>query len=72
MLSCLRIRDEISSLKGQVDSASRRFYHAKEGSPHADSLMEKLEALEATLYEREQYLSFLQNEEADRQLKVIG
>ena len=34
--------------------------------------MEKLEALEATLHEREQYLSFLQNEEADRQLKVIG
>ncbi len=72
MLSCLRIRDEISSLKGQVNSASRRFYHAKEGSPQADSLMEKLEALEATLHERKQYLSFLQNEEADRQLKVIG
>jgi hypothetical protein len=72
MLSCLRVRDEISSLKGQVESASRRFYHAKEGSLHADSLMEKMDALEATLREHEEYLSVLQNQEADRQLKVIS
>ena len=72
MLSCLRVRDEISLWKGQVDSASRRFYHAKEGSLHADSLLEKLDAIEALLHEREQFLNCLQNEEADRQLKVIA
>ena len=72
MLSCFRVRDEISSLKGQVDSVSRRFYHAKKGSPQADSLMEKMDAIEAMLREREACLSSLQNEEADRQLKVIA
>jgi len=71
MLSCLRVRDEISSLKGQVDSVSRRFYHAKQETPQADNLMEKTDAIEATMREREEFLSILQHEEADRQLKVI-
>jgi hypothetical protein len=71
MLSFLRVRDEISSLKGQVDSVSRRFYHAKQGTPQADNLMEKIEAIEATMRERKEFLSILQHEEADRQLKVI-
>ena len=72
MLSCLRVRDEISSLKGQVDSVLRRFYHAKKGSPQAVSLMEKMDTIEAMLREREACLSSLQNEDADRQLKVIA
>jgi hypothetical protein len=73
MLSCLRVRDEISSLRGQVESVSRRYYHATTGtSVLADSLLEKMEALEAKLLEREEYLSFLQNEEANRQLNVIS
>ena len=72
MLSCLRVRDAISSLKGQYDSASRRFYHAKEGSAHADTLMEKMDGVEEKLREREDYLSFLQNEEANRQMNVLA
>ncbi|KAI2510078.1 hypothetical protein MHU86_4372 [Fragilaria crotonensis] len=72
MLSCLRIRDEISSLKGQVDSVSRRFYHAQQGTPQAESLMEKMDSIEATMREREELLSILQRTEADRQLKVIA
>ena len=83
MLSCLRVRDAISSLKGQYDSASRplkgqynsasrRFYHAKEGNAHADTLMEKIDGVEEKLREREDYLSFLQNEEANRQMNVIA
>ena len=70
-LSCLRVRDEILSLKGQVDSVSRRFYHAKQGTPQADNLMEKIDAIEATMREREEFLSILQHEEAACQLKVI-
>jgi hypothetical protein len=43
-LSCLRVRDETSSLKGQVDSISRWFTHSKQGTPQADNLMEKMDA----------------------------
>ena len=74
MLSCLRVRDEITSLRGQVESVSRRYYHATTGTSSllADSLLKKMEALEAKLLEREEYLSFLQNKEANRQLNVIS
>ena len=71
MLSCLQVRDEISSLKAQVDSVSRRLYHAKNGSPEANTLLEKMDAIEELLREREDCLSVLQKEEANRQLKVI-
>ena len=75
MLSCcLCVRDEITSLRGQVESVSRRYYHATTGTSSllADSLLKKMEALEAKLLEREEYLSFLQNKEANRQLNVIS
>ena len=73
MLSCLRVRDEISSLRGQVKSVSRRYYHATTGtSVIADSLLETMESLEAKLLECEEYLSFLQNEEANCHLNVIS
>ncbi len=35
MLSRLRVWDEISSLLGHVDSVSRRFYHAIQGTPRS-------------------------------------
>jgi hypothetical protein len=74
MLSCLRVRDEITSLRGQVESVSRRYYHATTGTSSllADSSLKKMEALEAKLLEQEVYLSFLQNKEAKRQLNVVS
>ena len=72
MLSCLQVRDEISSLKGRLDGVSRRYYHANEGSPRAEALLEKMDELEEMLREQEKHLAFLQKEEATRQLLVIA
>jgi hypothetical protein len=72
MLSCLRVRDEISSLKGQVESILRRYNHAKKRSQEADALMEKVDVIEALMRDREECLNCLQKEEANRQLEVIA
>jgi hypothetical protein len=72
MLSCLQVRDEISSLKSRLDGVSRRYYHANEVSPRAEALLEKMNELEEILREQEKHLAFLQKEEATRQLLVIA
>jgi hypothetical protein len=72
MLSCLQVRDEISSLKGRLDGVSRCYNNANEGSPRAEALLEKMDELEEMLQEQEKHLAFLQKEEATCQLLVTA